>query len=443
MNFNTFTKSTGLFAVFLFSALFTISKAQELEISGELRVRPELNHGLGNIPVEQDEAIFYTGQRTRLNISFAEDKLSSYLSLHDVRLWGSENVISGTGIWADDSGLDIHQAWAQYQFTPEFALKAGRQEFKYDDQRFLSWRNWNNYGLTYDALLFKYEESAWKAHLGLSYHSKANPTFGDNSYYADGKRFRSFHFLYLNRAFNDQFEASAKVFMSGKENVNNQNETHQRFTYGLFAKYTPGPLNVEGNLFFQSGEDARSRDVSAYMGTLTATYKLDKLALTAGAVYLSGDDPGNDDYGEKDRTFDLLYGTRHAYYGWLNHFNVVESSTNSAGLINVFPSISYSISPKSTFKVFQHFFLLANDANAVNPQTNVPFVIEDRFLGSETDASVSYAFSDTFKLTVGMSYFWHTESMEQLRDIPAGDADSTYWGWVMMQFNPVFFSQSM
>ena len=55
--------------------------------------------------------------------------------------------------------------------------------------RMLSWRNWNQYGLTYDALVYKFKKSEWSIDLGLSLNNRQEKmngaNFGCSDYYID------------------------------------------------------------------------------------------------------------------------------------------------------------------------------------------------------------------------------------------------------------------
>jgi len=431
---NIIIKTGGylLASLVLATTLAYHAKAQ-LSLDGEYRTRTELNRGLGNLPDEASDAILYTSQRTRLNLNYEYEDLTTALSIQDVRTWGGESIYSGTGVWGDSTGLDIHKAWFEYQFTDRFALKVGRQVFNYDDGRILSWRNWNQYGLSYDAALFKFEPENWKVHLGLSYNSRANPRFGDDRYYNDGNRFKTFNFLYAKHGVSNSLDVSFQAYAASYQGVFDSYDVNTMYTFGTYLDYNEGPLTLEGSLYGQTGTNETGQDIMAYMFTADGSYNTGVARFSGGLAYISGSDPESSDYGAEDHTFDLMYGARHGYYGWMNHFTLIDRHTNNAGLIDVHPGVAYSFNSKSSLKLTYNMFWLANDV-AVDDQ-----IISDRSLGSELDASFNYRLTDYANITAGLSWFEASGTMERLRGLRPGDSAATYWGWLMLQFKPTFF----
>ncbi|MCF8301940.1 MAG: alginate export family protein, partial [Bacteroidales bacterium] len=126
----------------------------QFSLTGEFRTRGEANNGYKYIPVEGNDVQYYVSQRSRLTANYKSDKYDAKLTLQDVRAWGGEDIYSGAGVWGSSSGFDIYEAWVDVKTGTHSSIKVGRQELKYDDRRLLSWRNWNQYGKTYDAAVF-------------------------------------------------------------------------------------------------------------------------------------------------------------------------------------------------------------------------------------------------------------------------------------------------
>lgn len=112
------------------------AKAQ-FSLSGEYRPRTELSRGYKSLSIEDQKASLITSQRTRLNAMFKNEYIITSLVLQDVRQWGSQPQLVGN----EDYSISVHQAWAEVLFSPEFSLKAGRQEVVYDDHR-IFWKCW-------------------------------------------------------------------------------------------------------------------------------------------------------------------------------------------------------------------------------------------------------------------------------------------------------------
>ena len=61
----------------------------QLEISAEFRPRTEYRHGFKTLFTSDEDAAFFTDQRTRINFDFKSTDVEAYLSLHDIRVWGN------------------------------------------------------------------------------------------------------------------------------------------------------------------------------------------------------------------------------------------------------------------------------------------------------------------------------------------------------------------
>ena len=106
----------------------------QFSLSGEFRPRTEFNHGYKALAIENQNLSTITTQRSRLNVLFKNEFVSTKLVLQDVRLWGSQAQLTNN----EDYAVSIHEAWAAVYFAPEFSLQAGRQELVYDDHRILA-----------------------------------------------------------------------------------------------------------------------------------------------------------------------------------------------------------------------------------------------------------------------------------------------------------------
>lgn len=51
----------------------------------------------------------FTSQRTRLNLDYTGDKITTKLVLQDVRNWGNQKQLVGN----EDYVISIHEAWAE------------------------------------------------------------------------------------------------------------------------------------------------------------------------------------------------------------------------------------------------------------------------------------------------------------------------------------------
>ena len=147
----------GIFTTFQLSAQFSLS--------GEFRPRTEVSHGYKSLASEDQDASTFTAQRTRLNFLYKAQGINTKLVLQDVRTWGSQAQLVGN----EDYATSIHEAWAEVFFSPEFSLKAGRQELIYDDHRIFGSVGWAHQARSHDVAIFKYEQDV-KLHLPILQH---------------------------------------------------------------------------------------------------------------------------------------------------------------------------------------------------------------------------------------------------------------------------------
>ena len=127
-----------------------------------------IDNGYGTPQLKGESTPLYITQRTRLNAGFQKDKVESYISLQDVRLWGEDNNYKSSGVYGNTESLSLHQGWVKLNLNKMLSLKIGRQLFSYDDQRIISARNWNDYQVTYDALLAEIKASKHRLHIRIT-----------------------------------------------------------------------------------------------------------------------------------------------------------------------------------------------------------------------------------------------------------------------------------
>ena len=58
---------------------------------------------------------------------------------------------------SDKNGTSFHQMWGKYNFSERFAMKLGRQEISYDDQRIFGAVDWAQQARSQHVAMFKYK----------------------------------------------------------------------------------------------------------------------------------------------------------------------------------------------------------------------------------------------------------------------------------------------
>ncbi len=383
------------------------AKAQ-FKLSGELRPRTELSHGYKTLAYADQNASTITTQRTRLNFDFTNDWIKTALVIQDVRRWGNQPQLVSN----EDYALSLHQGWAEVLFTPEFSLKAGRQELVYDDSRIFGNVGWAQQARSHDVALFKYEKD-FKLHFGIAHHE--NDDLTDSNY--DGPdAYKDLQYIWFNK----QWEKTSfsLLLLNNGVPVMEGEEQKTKYSQTLGGRLTTAiePVKLATNLYYQSGKHASGRDISALNFLLEAT----AASFTLGYEYLSGTAYDESDF----KSFTPLYGTNHKFNGFMDYF-YVGNHGGSVGLNDIYLKYGYS-KDKFGFNAHLHYFAAAADISAN----------ADKYLGTELDLAASWAVQPAAKISLGFSTLFAGDSMEMIK---GGDSSVTqYWGYVMLSVTPDF-----
>ena len=398
----------------------------QFKFSGEFRPRTEFSHGYRTLASDDQKASLFTSQRTRLNLDFATEKLKTGLVLQDVRIWGGQRQLVGN----QDYAVSIHQAWLEYNFLPDFSVKAGRQELVYDNSRIFGNVGWAQQGRTHDLLLVKYEGD-FSLHTGVAYHQDSDRT---NNFYFGPDAYKSMQFIWANRTM-DRAKVSL-LFLNngvpvpgdttGTGPIEDQSISYSQ-TVGTVLDYALDDdieLRFEG--YFQGGKDVRETSIKAWYARFEGTYRLDEADLTAGYEILTGTAW---DETEKNRSFSPFYGTNHKFNGFMDYF-YVGNHFNDVGLQDFFIQAKSALGPVG---VSAHLHLFLSAAQIIR--------YAGYYLGTEIDLACNWKIDDVFSLAAGYSHMLPGESMQLLK----GGSRDTYhnWAWLMLTVKPVFFKHDL
>ena len=410
----------------------------QFTISAELRPRFEMDNGAVRPKADSLSTLYFATQRTRLRFDFVKEKYQLRLTIQDVRFWGTGDIYSSTGVFGSTGGLDIHEAWFMLKLCDNSNLTIGRQVLKLDDQRLVATRNWNQWGVAYDAISYNLVKNKWNLDVAVSYNTNSEINSGkpsiDDELFNKNNLMKTFNFIYLKRTFNESLQASLMAIGAGYQSAANQSVIYMMGTYGLWLNYQKGVFDISTNLYYQNGKAQSGKDVSAYMATLHPGITVSKVRIGLGGDYISGDNAENDTFGEKERTFNKMYGAVFKYYGYMNYYSYMKASTRDGGLVDIYPNVKIPIKGKHVITAMFHKFYLAN------PVFFGEEVSSDQDLGSEID--LMYTFKAMKELVVqgGFSYYFTTNTLEQLKGVGSVEAKSPYWAWVMLTFTPQLFS---
>ncbi len=422
--------------IVLFVLITSAPLFAQFSIKAELRNRVELNNGLMTLPTESSEAALFVTQRSRLNLNYKNDKFTAKFSMQDVRFWGENDIATKTGIQTSTKGFGIAEAWFDWNFAKNWGLKTGRQIWNYDDGRLLSHRNWNQYGLFYDAFLLHYDNENLKIHLGSSI-SNTWASFNKDSFDAEnnpyetplGYRIKYFNFLWMKINISERLSISLSEYISNYLAANTSSTVYTLATTAIHFNYHTDKTKVLTNIFFQYGSKDSELKENSYMITMLWKQKFHSIETGLGVDFMTGDN-------KKSGAFDILYGARHKYNGWMNYY-VIPGSTKNGGLVDLNANIKWSINKQHSIYASFHQFWLETDSYNYEIDTDNSHLTNN--LGNELDLSYMYKFNKSFNIQAFFAYYFATETTEYIKGIAAGKSTSPYWASIMLTFKPQLF----
>jgi len=415
---------TRLFTALLFLVVANCQLAAQFTLTAEVRPRSEFRNGFKTPTSEEKDAAFFTEQRSRLYMDYAEEKYKFRLTFQDVRLWGEIPQI----FKQEDGNTFLSEAWGQYFVSDKFSIKAGRQIISYDNQRFLGGLEWAQQGRRHDALLFMYEDkdAKTKFHAGFAFNSDddvAEPALiqavGAN-FYSVGGNYKALQYAWFNKVA-DKGKISLLALNAVNQNPDSTNSSKQ--TFGIIGSTSAlGSITLGGDFYYQSGKLGQD-NVNAFLAGLYATFKTSVTPLTVGVEYISGKD--DDDTSSDITNFSPDYGTNHAHNGFMDYFFVGPANGN-VGVVDFYLKSKFKLK-KGALIVQAHEFLTGStQIDAENRELS-------RAMGLELDLVYAVKLAPSVTWNVGYSQLFGTDT---LIDIRPGDQKLNSWAWMMITFKP-------
>jgi hypothetical protein len=419
--------------------LFFSQSFSQFTLNAEFRPRFEYRGGYGEILAENENPVFFVSQRSRLSAYYKTGIYLFGFGVHDIMIWGDEDIYSSTGVFGSKASIDLNEAWFGIRPYVEGNIKIGRQYWAYEDERLLSTRGWNQSEIKYDAFLFQHAEENVKFDVGLSWNNDVDRNFG-NEY--PTRKMKSMNFVYLRKDFNKWLHATVMVLASGFTATDSTTDINWQGTYVAYLGVKKGHLNTLASGFYQNGKNRKGLSTNAYMFSLTGDYLIkEKYSIGAGIDYLSGHNQQSSDSGylEKAHAFDIFYGARHGVFGHMDLFNNLPKSTDNGGLVDIFLKLKWILVPSTRISADFHLFSLQNN---VVDKTSEGLAYLPKGLGQEIDLNFSWDISKIFNVKGGYSFFLLTDSMEKLQGIEPGTSRFPTWVWLMIAAKPVFLDTS-
>ncbi len=416
------TRGTKYFLTFFVVYFVSKSGFAQFLVNAQYRNRFEARDGYKNLAVEGTTPAVFISQRTRISFGFESENVKLTFTPQDVRVWGDEQLSSTTAVFGDYASLDLFEAFVQIKTSEKSWLSVGRQQLVYDNQRIFAARNWNQNGIAYDAVVYKWSSDDWEVHAGGCWNSTGeNAT--DNFY--DSKRIKTLSFVWAKHRFSEDWKLSFSHITSGITKSEIKNKLWFRQTSGVYSTYKQNGFSILYNIYYQFGKNNTGRNVSAWLTDADISYKAWKITPGVGISYLSGN---KNTTGKTDHLFDVLYGGRHRFFGEIDYFSNFTSHTKQGGLVNYYFYAELRLSQKTSLKNTGHYFALAQ-ANENAPS--------DKKLGFENDIVLKHEFSDWGALESGYSFFLPTPSLKAIQNVP--DSKFSQFMYLQLTITPVLF----
>lgn len=319
--------------------------------------------------------------------------------------------------------MAMHEAWGEFALTDKIAVRLGRQEFVYNNDRLLGNVDWVQQARSHDGLVLKARWQGISLDAGGAFNQEKETLF--NTHYRMNN-YKVLGFLWAQKQLSDQLLVSAMHISDGFQRPDTVGGVYFRHTYGLDLNYKQERVQLNGAFYRQSGEHGSGKKIGAYLAVAEAAYTFQPFRFTIGTNYLSGM-AGHEG---KVRSFNTLYATNHKYYGFMDYFIIVPADTRQGGLHNNYLKVNYSPKSRYSLSLDYHYFALAKNLSATEsfPATG------SRYLGSEIDAVLHYKHSDQMQFSIGYSTLLASNSMEAIK--PGHASAYADWGWVMVNIQP-------
>ena len=397
-------------------------QGQELEVNLQIRPRFEYRNGYKTLLPEGQKGTSQISQRSRLNFNYKQDQFTVKLTFQNTRTWGDVATTAS----ADKNGVAVFEAWAQYDLTEKWSVRMGRQVLSYDNQRILGEIDWAQQGQSHDALTFSFHTEKQQLDFGGAYNSDAENTL-QIPYTVANYKAMQYAWYHANL---DKLGVSFLLLNTGYEYANSDKKllVDYKQTFGPYLTYKTAKIDTNFWLYGQTGKST-DRQVSAWNAAANFVYNINQ-SFKAGLGYefLSG--KKTNDGSTVIKSFNPVFGTNHAFNGYMDYFYVGGGHLNNVGLQDAFVKLNYNVN-KWQFTLMPHVFLSA--ADVMTPVEKL-----DSYLGTEVDFTAGFNFKKEITLTGGYSQMFGSETLEFLK---AGDAGHTNnWAWLMISVNPRIFT---
>ncbi len=416
----------------------------------QYRLRPEFRANK-DFDTDSKDSFYKMGQRARIGGGFNyQDWLKAFVQFQDTRALGTENnSISNPSL---DGNTDLHQAWAEIGMVDNrLALKLGRQQLVYGDQRLIGHLEWLDQGRVFDAALLKYKYSLGQLDLFESVFTPANDgnlLSGSTHFFG---AYSAMHFLekailfdlyvlglmdtdaarkpgntYPGALVADPTRAEQTAYDRDVAADEANLVSRKEVTIGTRLRYNHKIIKTGLEFAGQFGKanddaDIGKSAVAAHVDVKAVIPVWSKPFVGIEGNFATGDLDSDDD---QNNQFNNLFPTNHIYYGSMD----LASWSNALNM-----AVRTGFKPSKHFILNLDYWVLAkattkdNWYNVTGAKTVSDVPGGDRLLGHELDLTLKFPIVKPLKVVAGASIF--------IPEYSGVGSDVQTWVFAMMVVN--------
>ncbi|MCO5260465.1 MAG: hypothetical protein M9916_10010 [Crocinitomicaceae bacterium] len=424
----------------LSNAQDTITKDNTFIISAQIRPRAEIRSGNFKPAEKGKYPAALISQRTRLKFFYDyKDILSVNITPQMISIWGQDGNTQGSGI---NNGFALFEAWAKVHSSKTTYFAIGRQIISLDDERYFGELDWAQGARVHDALSFHWEAKKVTLRTYLAYNQNYKALYSNNINNISGNLYspvgatpyKWMQTIWGNFKITDIDAISLLASNIGFQTMLTPNDTAKNYnnqTFGVNYFHTGAKWNINASAYYQMGQNAGGKRISAYMAVLGASYKFnDQWKLGFGSELVSGNKVGAAPKSVSN-VFTPYFITGHKFYGHMDYY-YAGNGHKDAGLSDNFISLGYAPSQKWSLYLNIHQFLAPYGVNNGIKDLSIN-------LGQEFDLGFNVKINKFVKIYGGYSLYMTTPTVNNLKGSinPRGDQ---HWGWVTLDITPVFLN---
>lgn len=411
-------------------------QAQDFSIDGVYRPRIEFRD---LVPASNLDPITIASHRMRLIVNYKNDttRIKTRFVLQDARVWGNTSL-SPTG---DNNSFGVYEAWGQYNFTPKFSVKAGRQEIVYDNEEIFGLSDIQQQGLTHDAVLFEYKGKT-EITLAGAYNNNTPLLQLYNAPYTLSN-YKNLQFIRIGKT-TAKFKGNFMIVNNGLEyyakGKTDSIKTNYYQTMGVYFKYLINTRFFTTNSFYyQRGTDQFNLNLKSFSIDSKFSYvvKPGVSILSVGLNVFSGNNKNT--AVNENNSYTEPYGSMLLTTGLPGYYTVLNPTGKpgiNKGLIQPKAEMLLLLKKLSILTVMHLPFSYGELYDAQNNKTG-------RFLGTEYEIMATYQISKEVKFNLLVAHYMMGGDVENLSSPFFGKYSNfkrdPFWAICGLTFTPGFF----